>query len=65
MRISDKNHQNYFFFYEYTTQILQNFVEFISIRRTIEIKIEPVSFNYTKINSDLFFGFNKKDNFLI
>lgn len=65
MRTSDKNHQNCFSFYEHTTQIQQNFVESISIMRTIEIKIEPVSFNYTKIKSDLYFGFNKKDNFFI
>ncbi len=52
-------------YYEYTTQVQQNFVESISIRRTIEIEIEPVAFNYTKIKSDLYFGFNKNDNFFI
>jgi len=52
-------------FYEYTTQVQQNFIESISLYRTFTKDIEGVVFNYSKIKNDFYFGFSKKDNIFI
>jgi len=52
-------------FYEYTTQIQQEFIESISLFRTFSKKLEGLIFNYCKIKDEYYFGFGKKNNFFI
>lgn len=46
-------------YYEITTQMQRDFIESIAVKRTKGVEIEHSFFNYTKINSDLFFGFSR------
>ena len=52
-------------FYEYTTQVQQEFIESISLYRKFTKDIEGVVFNYSKIKNDFYFGFSKKNNIFI
>ena len=52
-------------YYEITTQMQQDFIESIVLKRTKEIKIAQTYFNYTKIKNNLYFGFQKVDQFFI
>jgi len=52
-------------YYRITTQIQQDFFESVCLRRTKEISLEGVMFNYTKINPKLYFGFVKVKDFFI
>ncbi|MDQ7066216.1 MAG: hypothetical protein Q9P90_18450 [candidate division KSB1 bacterium] len=52
-------------YYEITTQIQQNFIESIAIKRTKEIAIEDTLFKYNKINPALYFGFVRLRGFFI
>jgi len=52
-------------YYEITTQIQQNFIESIAIRRSKEIKVEDTVFHYTKIKPSLYFGFIKMRGFFM
>lgn len=52
-------------YYQITTQIQQNFIESVAIRRSKEIDIEKNVFHYVKIKPELYFGFTKKQGFFI
>lgn len=52
-------------YYEITTQMQRDFIESVVIKRTKEISIGGSVFNYTKLNKNLYFGFEKIDNFFI
>ncbi|MFH0948049.1 MAG: hypothetical protein V1833_03525 [Elusimicrobiota bacterium] len=52
-------------YYDVTTQIQQNFIESVAIKRTIKKEIGKQIFNYTKISPKLYFGFMKINNFFI
>ena len=52
-------------YYEITTQIQQDYVESIAIRRTKEINIDGRIFRYNKIKENLYFGFIKEKDFFI
>ena len=52
-------------YYRVTTQVQQDFLESICFKRTKEISLEGVMFNYTKINPRLYFGFVKTRDFFI
>ncbi len=52
-------------FYDLSTQIQQNFVESISLKRTKQIKIKDRIFNYSKIKEKYYFSFSKDNNFFI
>jgi len=52
-------------YYEITTQLQQNFVESIAIRRTREVSIEDTVFHYTKMKPELYFGFKRIRGFFI
>ncbi len=52
-------------FYEITTQMQQNFIESIVLKRTRTVKVCDTIFNYVKINPDLYFGFMRKQGFFI
>lgn len=52
-------------YYEVTTQLQQDFIESIVLKRTKEIEIERNTFNYSKIKTELYFGFAKKNDFFI
>jgi len=47
-------------YYEITTQMQQDFIESVGIKRTKETEIEGTIFNYSKINKKLYFGFVKE-----
>ncbi|MCX5706027.1 MAG: hypothetical protein NTZ92_08245 [Candidatus Omnitrophica bacterium] len=51
--------------YEITTQVQRNFVESIAVKRTKELRVAEVVFNYTRIKSSLYRGFVKKEDFFI
>ena len=52
-------------YYGITTQVLRDFVESVSQKRTKEVSIDDFVFTYTRIRSDLYFGFVRKGNFFI
>lgn len=52
-------------YYEITTQMQRDFFESVAIKRTKEIYIDGSIFRYAKINSALYFGFKKENNFFI
>ena len=52
-------------YYEVTTQIQRDFFESVAIRRTKVINLNGCVFRYTKIASDLYFGFKKEKGFFI
>ena len=52
-------------YYEITTQLQQDFIESIAVRRTMEVRVENTTFHYTKIRSGLYFGFQKIRGFFI
>jgi len=52
-------------YYEITTQVQRDFVESIAVKRTKGVEIEQMFFNYTKINTDLYFGFSRTRGFFI
>ena len=52
-------------YYEVTTQMLRHFFESVAIKRTKEINVNGAIFRYTKIASDLYFGFKKEQDFFI
>ena len=49
-------------YYEYTTQVQQNFIESIGLKRTKTFNIGGAVFNYAKIAKDLYFGFEKVES---
>ncbi|MFH1992953.1 MAG: hypothetical protein ABIK98_11220 [Pseudomonadota bacterium] len=52
-------------YYQITTQIQQDFIESIAVKRTKETEIEKNIFNYSKIKPELYFGFVKEKDFFI
>ena len=52
-------------YYEITTQMQRDFFESVVIKRTKEVSISDTFFNYTKISKNLYFGFEKINNFFI
>ena len=52
-------------YYEVTTQIQRDYVESIAVKRTREFNVERFIFNYIKIQKDLYFGFERRNNFFI
>ncbi len=52
-------------YYEISTQIQQNFIESIALKRTKQVEIENTIFNFSLINKNLYSGFIKKDDFFI
>lgn len=52
-------------YYGITTQIQQDFIESIATTRTKEIKIDEMSFNYTKIKRGLYFSFYRQKGIFI
>lgn len=52
-------------YYEITTQVQRDFYESVAIKRTKEIYIDDSIFRYVKVNSALYFGFNKEKDFFI
>jgi len=52
-------------YYEITTQVQRDFFESMAVKRTKEIQLNSNVFRYSKIKSDLYFGFNKEKNFFI
>ena len=53
------------FFYGVTTQVPKSYYESASIRRSKEIDVDGVSFNFRKIKPEYYFSFKKKNNFFI
>ena len=52
-------------YYQITTQLQQDFIESIAVKRTKEMEIEKNTFNYSKIKQELYFGFVKEKDFFI
>jgi predicted transcriptional regulator of viral defense system len=52
-------------YYELTTQIQQNFIECISLKRTVSKKIDESTFRYSKVSEKFYFGFEKRNNIFI
>ncbi len=52
-------------YYEITTQMLRNFYESVAVKRTKEINLNGSVFRYTKLTSDLYFGFIKEKGVFI
>jgi len=52
-------------YYEITTQMQRDYIESIAVKRTKEVEIEQSFFNYTKIDTDLYFGFSRIRGFFI
>ncbi len=52
-------------YYEITTQMLRNFYESVAIKRTKEINLNGSVFRYTKLTSELYFGFIKEKGVFI
>jgi predicted transcriptional regulator of viral defense system len=52
-------------YYDISTQMQQNFVESIAIKRTKQVEISETIFNYTKIAKNLYFDFVKSSGFFI
>lgn len=52
-------------YYQVTTQLQQDYIESIALKRTKEIEIKKNIFNYTKIKPNLYFGFERKEGFFM
>ncbi|MBW2083981.1 MAG: type IV toxin-antitoxin system AbiEi family antitoxin domain-containing protein [Deltaproteobacteria bacterium] len=52
-------------YYEITTQLQQDYIESVGIRRTKDTTIEKTVFRYTKIKPELYFGFKRMRGFFI
>lgn len=52
-------------FYEITTQVQRDFFESVAVKRTKEIRIDNTVFRYSKIKTELYFGFSKEKNYFI
>ena len=52
-------------YYGITTQMQRDFFESVAVQRTKTISVRETVFRYSKISSDLYFGFEKKDGFFI
>jgi len=52
-------------YYEATTQVLRDYFESVATKRTKEINLKGSVFRYTKVASNLYFGFKKEKDFFI
>lgn len=52
-------------YYEITTQVQRDFIESVGYYRTKLVEVKEGSFNYSKINRKLYFGFVKLKGFFI
>lgn len=52
-------------YYEITTQMQRDFIESVAVKRTKEHQVENMTFTFTKIRADLYFGFKKEKDFFI
>ena len=52
-------------YYEITTQVQRDFFESVAVKRTKEIQVDGCVFRYSKIASNLYFGFKKEKGFFI
>ncbi len=52
-------------FHEVTTQVQPGYVESVAQKRTTQYEIKGIVFSYTKIQQDLYFGFQKVDGIFI
>jgi predicted transcriptional regulator of viral defense system len=52
-------------YYEITTQMLRNFYESVALKRTKEVNVNGSIFRYTKLASNLYFGFKKEKGIFI
>ncbi len=52
-------------YYEVTTQVQRDFIESVGYYRTKLVEIKESSFNYSKVNRKLYFGFVKLKGFFI
>jgi len=52
-------------YHQITTQIQQDFIESIALKRTKEIEIDKNNFIYSKIKQELYFGFVKEKDFFV
>jgi hypothetical protein len=52
-------------FYEITTQVSRDYFESVAVKRTKSISVNGSLFRYTRIATDLYFGFRKERGFFI
>jgi predicted transcriptional regulator of viral defense system len=52
-------------YYEITTQIQRDFIESVAVKRTKESEVKNTIFSYTRISTNLYFGFKKEKDFFI
>jgi len=52
-------------YYEITTQVQREFIESVAVKRTKAIRLNGTIFRYTRVISDLYFGFTKQKGFFI
>jgi predicted transcriptional regulator of viral defense system len=52
-------------YYDITTQVQQEFVESIALKRTKKADVKGTIFNYSKIDKQLYFGFRRERSFFI
>jgi hypothetical protein len=52
-------------YYQITTQMQQDFIESIVLKRTKVSNVEDVTFNFTRIKNNLYFGYEKLGEFFI
>lgn len=52
-------------YYEVTTQVQRDFIESVGYYRTRFREVKDISFNFSKINKKLYFGFTKVKGFFI
>jgi predicted transcriptional regulator of viral defense system len=52
-------------YYEISTQIQQEFIESVAIKRTKQVEVNNSIFNFSKLKNELYFGFVRKQGFFI
>jgi predicted transcriptional regulator of viral defense system len=52
-------------YYEVTTQIQRDYIESLAVKRTKGLNVEGRSFNFTRIDKRLYFGFSREKGFFI
>jgi predicted transcriptional regulator of viral defense system len=52
-------------YYQITTQMQRDFIESLALKRTKEVTLGTIVFNYTRISPGLYYGFIKENGFFI
>ncbi len=52
-------------YYEISTQIQQDFIESVALKRTKQVNVKGTVFQFSKLKKDLYFGFVRKEGFFI